>query len=281
MSRSTKPVKTDINITGIRSLRKKLLAMPVEVSKAVESSVKMQATTLAGEYARATGPGKSLGETPIVAYQNRVEAQIRHLFPSSDRPGAIAAIISRRSEKLAKAYLRAVRQNKPAQIRRYLREAGIQIETIDSAAHKAARTAQGAGVPDSAGPIAVVNSAKLRPYIREARAKVGMAKASWYQAVLGITKRARTQSREADGTRRTYQKFPALIRKVAARFPGLGGATITGSGTKIEVTIFSNVNHGPEALDQTNFALANTEASVTLKKSISYIVANLNRKLFG
>lgn len=274
-------MKHRMTITGIDALQRKLDRMATEIPRAMESIVKIQATTLCGEYARATGPGKTLSEAPVLKYQKKVAGQIRQLFPASDRPYSVAAIIGRRSEKLAKGYLRAIAQQKPAQARRYLREAGIQVEVIDKAAHQAARTADGSGVPRSAEPIAVVNSARLRPYIREAQAKVGMAKASWYQAAMGIAKRIRTQASLADGSRRTFQKFPASIRKVARKFAGLGGSTVAGSGFHTTVTIFSNVNHGPEALDQANFALANATASKTMKKAVENIIAHLHRKLFG
>jgi len=268
-------------MAGADALARKLSRFSVEVSKAVESMVKQEATTLCREYARATGPGKTLSEKPILDYQKKVEGQIRTLFPASDRPYAVAEIIKRRSPKLAAGYLRAIKQNKPAQARRYLAEAGVKVEAIDKTAHKAARTGTGGGVPSGAAPIAVVNSAKLRTYIRAAQAKVGMAKASWFQASKGIVQRVRTQRRWNDGSRKTFEVFPAVIRRVARKFPGLGGSKVTGSGLKIHVTIYSTVDHGPDALDQANYALANTEASKTLAKSISYMIAHLNKKLFS
>jgi hypothetical protein len=273
-------VTPKLTTTGITALKKRIATMSEEIPKAMERIVKMEATTLCSEYARATGPGKTLSEKPILNYQRKVEGQIRQLFPASDRPYAIAAIIGRRSKPLAAAYLRAIKQNKPAQARRYLRDAGIQVETISQDAHKAARTGTGGSVPKDHEPIAVVNSAKLRAYIKTSQAKVGMAKASWLQAALGIVKRLRTQQTLPDGSRRSFEKFPPTIKRVARRFPGLGGSTITGSGFQTTVTIFSNVSHGPDALDIQNYALANAASSKTLASSIAHTIAYLNRKLF-
>lgn len=264
----------------LASMEKRLAAFPAAIEKAMENHLKAQATTLCTEYARATGPGKGLGEKPILDYQKRVAAQIHQLFPSAERPYAVAALIQRRSPKLAAGYLRAIKQNKPVQARRYLREAGLKVDSIDPAAHAAARTATGGGVPRDAQPIAIVNAAQLRPYIRAAQAKAGMAKAAWYQAAKAIVSRIRANVRNPDGTRRTFEVFPKLIKAVARKFPGLGGGSVTGTGLATTVTIFSNVSHGPDAADMANLALANTESSATLAKSVATTLAYLSKKFF-
>ena len=62
-------MKTSFHLTALRSLEKKLAEYPAQMEAAVESAVRMTATTLCSEYARATGPGKTLADAPVIKYE--------------------------------------------------------------------------------------------------------------------------------------------------------------------------------------------------------------------
>lgn len=269
-----------ITVTGLDSLVRKLRKMPEEVAKTTEEVVKMTAVKLCVEYGRATGPSNMLADKPITDYQNAVEKQIRRVFLSSENPSGVAAVVKRRSEKLYRGYLRAVREGKTAQARRYLREAGITVDELSRAAHQAARTGTGRSVPKDAQPAAVVNAAKLRVYVREERQRVGMAKAAWFQAAQGLVKRVRGSAEDGTGGRRSFQRFPALVRKVAKRYPGLGYAQVLRGGMAAEVKIASTVDHGADAADMAAMAAARVEASAGLRKAIELKVAALSKRIF-
>ena len=271
-------------VKGLENMLRKMRRMREDVPRSVERIVKMTAGQLCVEYARASGPGYGLTDTPLEKYQRKVEAQIRQIFPSSDRPYAVAKIIARRSEKLAKGYVRAMAQGKTAQARRYLREAGIKVEEFSREDHKSRRTGTGKSVPREAPVVAVVNSAKLRVYIREKKRRVGMAKAAWFQANQGLVKRVRVSARKTStlgNYRRSFQRFPALVRAVARRFPGLGYSAITGTGLSVQVKIASMVKHGGDAADMAAMAEARAMASKGIAAAIAQEIAYLNKRLFS
>lgn len=266
-------------VKGLDSLLKKLRRMQEDIPKVSERIVKMTATQLCVEYARATGPGRGLSSTALEKYSGKVEGQIRQIFPSSDNPIQVAKLIERRSVKLSKGYLRAIKQGKQAQARRYLREAGVQVEELSRAAHSAARTGPGGSVPRNAPVVAVVNAARLRVYLREESRRVGMAQAAWFQAAQGLVKRVRGTSRKGE-KRVSFQRFPAITRAVARRYPGLGYSAINGAGFGVKVKIASMVSHGAEAADMPAMAGARAFASESMAAAIAKEISYLNARLF-
>jgi hypothetical protein len=270
-----------MTIQGMDALLKKLRKLPEEVAKVTETAVKMTAVQVCVEYARATGPGvNTLSDKPVTDYGRAVKRQIESVFPSSERPAAVAALVKRRSEKLYRAYLRAMREGKLAQARKYLKDAGIRVDELTRAAHDSARVGPGRSIPKKAEPVAVVNAARLRVYTREEVRRAGMAKAAWYQAAGMVVKRVRGTARGPDG-RRSYQRFPQSLRKVAQRYPGLGYAEVTGSGMETVVKIASRVKHAPEASDELLMAQGRAIGHEGMARALAESVRAMNRRLFG
>jgi hypothetical protein len=294
-----------MTIQGMDALLKKLRKLPEEVAKVTETAVKMTAVQVCVEYARATGPGvNTLSDKPVTDYGRAVKRQIESVFPSSERPAAVAALVKRRSEKLYRAYLRAMREassaptkkqvrsgklaapmgktreGKLAQARKYLAAAGIRVDELTRAAHDSARVGPGRSIPKKAEPVAVVNAARLRVYTREEVRRAGMAKAAWYQAAGMVVKRVRGTARGQDG-RRSYQRFPQSLRKVAQRYPGLGYAEVMGSGMATVVKIASRVKHAPEASDELLMAQGRAIGHEGMARALAESVRAMNRRLFG
>lgn len=272
-------MKTRITITGVEALARRLRQYPDRLGKSVEQIVKMEARALCEEYAKSTGPGVGLNNNVLVNYQGSVARQVRLVF-ATNQDARVSMMMERRSPKLAAGYKRAIREGKIDQARRYLREAGFKVEELNPTILKQARTGAGASVPKDQKPLAVVNKAQLRTFIRAQQLKVGMAKAAWYQAAKDLVKRVRGNSR-VGGVRKTYEKFPEIVRKLSRKFPGLGGAEVYGQGMQTRVVIFSEVKHAPDAAVESYFSAAREEAQTNLTDSVNFAMESLNKKLFG
>jgi hypothetical protein len=274
---------TTLSITGLERMMKKLRKMPVEMAKATEKIVKMEAVGVCVAMGKVSGPGRlwSLAENDLVKYKTRVENQIRAVFPSSQNPRYVGVLIKRKNPKYYYAYLRAMEQKKPHQARRYLAASGIKVDQLNRADHKARRTDKGGGVPESVFPVSVVNAAAVRVYVRERTGNVGMVKAAWYQAAQGLVKRVRGSIHDKHGPRTSYQHFPSSVRKVAGKYPGLGYASVKGSGFKTTVYVASRVRHAREATDEhgKNELLSVTKEGIAT--AIYYTIKSMNKKLFG
>ena len=273
-------MKTRYTVTGIEAVVKKLRKFPGELAKSVEKIVKLEARSLAEEYAKSTGPGLGLKESTLQKFSLQVAGEIKRVFGTTDAAWAVGKLIERRSPKLAAGYRRAIREGKLDQAKRYLREAGFKVDNLDRTLLKTARTGPYGNVPKTQEVVAIVNSTQLRVFIRDQQAKVGMAKAAWYQAAQGIVKRVRGNSR-VGGVRRTYEKFPETVRKVSRRFPGLGGARIVGTGLETSVTIYTGVKHAPDAAVTVFFDSAQADAESNLTASIRYALRTITDKTFN
>jgi hypothetical protein len=106
---------------------------------------------------------------------------------------------------------------------------------------------------------------------------VGTAKAGWHQAGKALGGRTRRNMTGAGGERWTVEKYPAYVRRVSRRFSGLGGAMVGPS----KVTIFTNVNHAVEAMDERRKAGAEAEAERRFQRAMAIALERVNVRVFG
>jgi hypothetical protein len=231
-----------MKVIGADAFGKKLGKYPELVGRTVESVLKQEARALCIKLGGAAMPVGLTETARVQAHRAKVARQIGEVYVSQDRKNAIAAEIKRRSPDLARAYVRASREGNEAQMRRYMREAGLVIGGLNPAVHRNARTGQ-YGKVEMSGPREVVSKPQLDAFIRKKQANVGTAKAGWYAAAKALGGRIRRNLVADDGRRSTIEIFPAYVKKIARKFPGLGGAKVMPG----RVEIFTNVRHAEEA----------------------------------
>lgn len=241
-----------VKVTGLREFAEFTGDFPRGLERTVASVLKQEARALCVEMGAGTLPGPGFGETNAEGFRLRVEREVKRVFLTVEDKARIAALVGRRSPKLGKALRRVMKENPAGWIRdpqaiRYLREAGVKAEVLNPAQHKVARTGRQGRVPGNFRSDTVVSPAQRRAFVRKQQQLVGLAKAAWYVAAKALGGRVRLNLRDADGgNRRTVEQFSPYIRKLARRFPGIGGAEVSAT----RVSVFSNVSYASEAIPQ-------------------------------
>lgn len=274
-------MKTYVTTTGEKALISKLAKYPELINREMESVLKQQARALCVEYARVSGPGDGMGEAPIDKAKKEVETDVRRVFATRDDPWRVFQMLKTRDIKLANAYWHTYKSKKGDYQRSMdaiRKKAGLP-EGMSPDAQRAARTGRGGRVPKETEPVSLANSAQVRVLIRKLQQIVGMAKAGWYCAAKALGGRVRG-SYESGGETVWYEKFTASVRKVARRFPGLGGATITNTQGKIEIAIFTSVGHAQKALSADKYQSATARGQKRFAAALAKAVTALNAKIF-
>jgi len=127
-------------------------------------------------------------------------------------------------------------------MKRYMTEAGLVIGGLNPSVHRVSRTGPYGRVEHS-GPREVVPKQQLDAFTKKKMATVGLAKAGWYAAAKALGGRIRRNLVADDGKRSTVEIFPAFVKKLARKYPGLGGARVSPG----RVEVFTNVRHAEEA----------------------------------
>jgi len=252
-----------VKVTGLREFTSFTRAMVRGTERDVASILKQEARGLCVEMGAATMP-LGFREGPAVKFRRRVEGDIGRVFLTKDDRGKVFKLLERRSRSLARGFLRALREGNDAQVRKYMRDAGLKVEALNPAAHRAARTDPKGRVPKGFQAAEVVSAPSLRAYIRKQQQLVGLAKAGWYAAAKSLGGRVRRNLESEDGKRRTEEIFPSYVRKLARRFPGLGSAVVS----EKKVTVGTRVNHAREALPADLYENAVDGAQVRLAKAL-------------
>ena len=173
------------------------------------------------------------------------------------------------------AFWHASKNGNLAKANKYLRDAGIKVEVVDRSLHRAARTGPRGSVAKTATARQLVRVASLAKYTREKQATVGTAKAGWYAAAKSLGGRVRKNERDGAGNRSTHETFPRYVRKIVRKYPGLGGSLVS----DYQVTIWSNVTHGEEALVR-DFADLVDEANQSFRAALNRAIAEAIRGKF-
>lgn len=264
-----------MTLQGADRFSRNVRKMSEELGREVESVLRQEARALCTAVGAVTEP-RGFQEKNAEAYRKTVEAQVRRVFASRANIYAVSEFMKRRSVPLALAFYRAAKAGKTAQARRYLRDAGITLEQIDTALHRQARSGPNANVPKNVQAAAIVAEPSLRKYVREKRALVGLAKAAWYVAAKALGGRVRRNIVEADGKRRTEEIFPGYLRKLARKFPGIGGASVTPR----RVEVWSNITYAVHAVDDYKFEEALRMSEESFRRSLAKSVDALTRRYF-
>ncbi len=249
-------------LTGSELMLRRLRAHPGLLSRTTESIVNQEARALCVSYGSSTLPGPGLQDGgKVEAFRKTVEGDIKRVFPSREDPSRVFQLLQAHAPQYAAAYWHAHKSRKPRAVAAILRKANLP-QGINPAAHKAARTGKHGRVKKGQKPVSLANAAQLRVFVRKQRALVGTAKAGWYCAAKGIGGRV-------------------YVRKIARKFPDLGGVRFRGTGQRYTVEIFTNVRHAREALPLRLYNGATATAQTNLTRALEHATAELNRRQFG
>lgn len=236
-----------MKVTGASAAANRLARFAAGLQRETLSILKQEARAHAVELGSATMPGPGMGEDNAAKFANRVENDVRKVYASKQDPGSIFALMKVHAPHLAGAYWRAHKSNKPRAAADIVTRAGLP-QGIDPAALKRARTGKKGRVPGPKQPVSLATEAQVRVMARKQRALVGFAKAGWYAAAKGIGGRVRRNSVSSAGARKSAEIFPAYVRKIASKFPDIGGARISGGLNSPRVEVWSSVKHAAAAL---------------------------------
>lgn len=273
-------MKQGMRVVGVEALVRKFREHPELIARTQESVLRQEARGLCVEYGSATMPGPGFGEENAEKFRQRVEREVKQVFVTKANTQALYRMILRRSKRLAAGFLRATKAERPDQVRRILQEAGIAVEGLNPAVHKAARTGKKGSVPKSYSSTTVVSEPQARAYAKRQAALVGVAKAGWYAAAKGLGGRVRRNLVDDAGKRRTEEIFPGYVRKLARKFPDLGGARVTSTGSRTRVEIFTRVKHGEAAMPAGLRAAAESRARERLGAAMAKAVREVNGRKF-
>jgi hypothetical protein len=268
-------MRTRMTLQGSDRFSGSMRRMSEDLGREVESLLRQEARALCVGMGAVTEPG-GFEERKAEAFRKTVEKQVRQVFASRENIYAVSEFIKRRSVPLGLAFYRAAKAGKTAQAKRYLRDAGVTVEQLDRALHRNARTGPKGDVPKGVVFQAVVGKASLDKYVREKRGLVGLAKAAWYAAAKALGGRVRRNIVEAGGRRRTEEIFPGYLRKLARRFPGIGGASV--SPRRVEV--WSSVDYAGETVTFASMDKAVEESKAAFYRAMVKSVDALTRKYF-
>ncbi len=231
-----------MKVIGADAFANKLAKYPALLDRTLESVLKQEARAICIKLGGAAMPVGLQETARVQAHRAKVAAQVGWVYASQDQRRVILSEIKRRSPVLARAYARAMKDGNEAQMKRYMTEAGLVIGGLNPAVHRNARTGP-YGKVQHTGPREIVPKQQLDAFVRKKQANVGTAKAGWYAAAKALGGRIRRNLVAEDGKRSTIEIFPAYIKKIARRFPGLGGAKIMPG----RVEVFTNVRHAEDA----------------------------------
>jgi len=265
-----------MKVIGAAAFEKKLRDYPVLVNRTVESVLKQEARATCVAFGAATMPFGLTESGRVKAHRDKVDRQVRQVFLTPNSQRGVALLIRRRSESLFRAFQRASAAGDKVQMARYMAEAGVAVEALNPAVHRAARTSYFGGVEKGYQGQDVVSQQQLEAYARKQREKVGLAKAGWFAAAKSLGGRIRRNIVEADGKRRTEEIFPAYIKKLARQFPGLGGSKIQPG----RIEVFTNVRHAEQAILDFAYDDALYRSRESFRAAMSRALARIRQRGF-
>lgn len=274
-------MKGKIREEGLEEFGRFAERMGSVVGRSVDSILGQEGRGLCIELGGATMPGPGFGESNAQAFRGRVEREVKQVFPSRADKEHVVGLVARRSRELAAGLRRVMKENpggweRDPQALRYLRAAGVKVEALNPAVHRAARTGPKGRVPKGYKASGIVGVQAQRAYVRQQRERVGLAKAGWYAAAKAIGGRVR-RSVVRDGRRTSVEVFPAYVRRLARKFPDLGGAVVSAG----RVEVFSNVRHAGEAMPYTLYLRAVEEARVRVRRALVESVRRVRGRRYG
>lgn len=264
-----------MKVTGINALQKSLDDTSRRLNREVESVLKQEARALCVSLSFYTSP-RGFND-PSEKEKRKVSADVARVYSTISPWTRTVERLKTIDQRLAMAFWQAIRNGNEAKARKYLRKAGVSVESLNPTFHRKARTGTGGSVPADHVADQVVKAASLERYINIKKATMGVAKAGWCAAARALGGRIRTNNKGTNGYRTTTETFPPFVRKLASKYANLGGATITPR----KVVIFTNVRHGADAIAewafQTAFDQAQQSFNASIKDALSKVIKQFRR----
>jgi hypothetical protein len=268
-------MKTGYSVKGASALIQKLTEHPELIEREKDSVLRQEARSLCVSYGFATEP-RGLQEGSAAKLAKVVEGDVRSVFASRQDASKVFKLIQSKNPDLARAYWHAFKSGNKRRMGQIVTQAALP-QGIDVGQLKAARTGAGSRVNRKQQvPVSIATEPQVRARVRKQQQLVGFAKAGWYAAARALGGRVRRNYVTPFGQRATAEIFPGYVRKLARRYPGIGGARISPG----RVEIFTSVRHADVALTATNYMAANDQARASLARSLGKAVAELNKKKF-
>lgn len=253
----------------------RLMEHPRLINREIDSILRQEARALCVSYGFASEP-RGLQERSAERALKVVEGDVRAVFASRQDASKVFRLLETRNPGLAKAYWHAYKSKNPRRMGQILTQAGLP-EGIDVAALKAARTGPGGRVNRKQQvPVSVATEPQVRARVRKQQQLVGFAKAGWYAAARAVGGRIRRNYVTAAGQRKTAEIFPSYVRRIARRYPGIGGAWMRAG----MVEVFTSVRHADVALTPDHYAAATDVGRMNLAKNLAAAVRALNERQF-
>ena len=265
-------VTVKLKLKGADDFLEALKRHPEKVARSTESLLKQQGRNLATNLAAVTLPF-GMSENNPAKLRERIEADVRRLFPTQESPWRVYELIKQSSEKLAGAYWHAFKTGDERAMVNVLRRAKVP-RGLDPGAHQGARV--GGKVPTNAAPVSLAPPGRLGSYIRRRQKKAGLAKAGWFAAASALGGRVRTRSK---ATGKSVNRFPKYVRALG-KTPGIGGALVLG-GVRSRVRIWNTVTYITSALPDALYYQALDRAQDDFVKALNESVQYLNRRKFN
>lgn len=273
-------MRTQFTTRGVSSLVRKFQQQPQLLHRSTRSLVAQEGRALCVAYASATHPGPGFSPAKNAKFAERIETDIRSIYAVPAKPGQIYAMMKVHAPELANAYWHAYKAQRPRAMEEIRRKANLP-GGFNPAQHRQARTGPKGSVARPEAPLTVSSGPSVAAYVRKKKALVGFAKAGWAAAAKAIGGRVRRNVRDAAGNRRTEEKIPAPLRKLANRFPDSGGARWSENGSKVTLEIFTRVSYAEDATEPRLFEAANSYAANSFANALGESLRALNRRLFG
>lgn len=273
-------MKVRVVTKGGEALVRKFKQHPNLLMRSTRSLLAQEGRELCYRYSAATVPGPGFDTAKMNQFRNRIDGDVRRVFATREEPNQIFAMMKIHAPELANAYWHAIKANKPRAADELRRKANLPTG-LNPADHKKSRTAKKGRVAALPAPLSVAPAHAVTAYSRKMQNLAGFAKAGWYIAAKAIGGRMRANIRAEGGKRSTQERFPGDIRKLGNRFPNIGGARFSGTGSRMSLEIFTRVKHAREATDEGLFASATANAQEAFGKALGESLRALNRKLFG
>jgi hypothetical protein len=218
-------------------------------------------------------------ETTKVALQLKIGDEVSRVYTTRDNPSGVYLLIRAVDPVKAEAYWAAHKKGSTRRALDILNSVNIQRSTSTSIL-KAARTGRRASVPKKIQPRSLVTRQELKAIQKRQMQLAGFAKAGWYAAARSLG-RVRSSVVADDGSRNSVQVFPAYIRAIARKYPGLGSARTVASQYNAATTITSHVRHAAEAIPDGLMFKAEESAQrafrETCRLALSHIIRNRHR----
>ena len=269
-------IKIKADLTGLSKNVAKFRKHPELLHRETVSLLKQEGRELCKELCFNTLPF-GFGDNSRQKFANRIDAEIRRLFPSKEYGPETAflvyEVLQKTDLKLAAAFWSAHKARDTTRAQKILNRRG-SAGGVNESAYQSARANRGR-VKRNADALAIAPASRVNALIKRQQKNIGMAKAAWYLAAKGIGGRLRSTG-SGGKIKATYPKWVIAT----SRMGNFGGAYFRDNAIRPDITVFSRVRHGSRALPAHLYNRAIDRSEDALKKALLISIAKLNKKQF-